>query len=107
MIRCKNNTLYTGISLDYLQRWWQHYSGTGARYVKKVGFGHPVFLQEFPSKSEAMKEENFIKKQDRMYKEELITSSFNLLIKDPQKPNRDWKKKEWEGDIPWDCTIVT
>ena len=102
MIRCKNNAIYTGISTDYLQRWWQHYSGNGgARYVKSNGFSKPVFLQEFPDKSAAMIEENFIKKQDRMYKKELILSSFNLLIKEPNKPLLEWHRRKWKGEPPW------
>lgn len=101
MIRCKNNALYTGISIDYLNRWWQHYQGHGAKYVKNVGFSRPVFLQEFPDKSSAMREENFIKKQDKIYKEEMVISNFNLLLKQPHKPLSDWQNRGWKGRPPW------
>ena len=101
MIRCKNGALYTGISIDYLQRWWQHYSGTGARYVKNNGFSKPVFLQSFPNKSAAMREENFFKKQEKMWKEEMIKSTLNLLNKEPDKPLLEWHKREWKGKPPW------
>ena len=101
MIRCKNNTLYTGISNDYLIRWENHFKGNGARYVASNGFKSPVFLQEFSNKSEAMREENYTKKQDKMYKEEMIKSNLNLLIKDPNKPLFDWQQRGWKGIPPW------
>jgi len=101
MIRCKNGALYTGIATDYLQRWWQHYSGTGAKYVRNVGFEKPAFLQQFPDKSAAMQEENYIKRQDKMYKEEMVKSDLNLLNKHPEMPRLEWIRKEWTGEPLW------
>ena len=84
MIRCLNNALYTGVTIDYERRWEEHKSGRGAKYIRNHGFDKPVFLQTFPNKSEAMKEERFIKQQDKMYKEELVKSELNEIggIKD-------------------------
>ena len=101
MIRCKNNTLYTGVANDYLVRWRQHYKGTGARYVRSNGFLKPVFLHEFSDKSSAMKEESFTKKQTRFYKEELIKSDLNILNLDPALPEKKWKKSGYKGKMWW------
>jgi putative endonuclease len=101
MIRCKDNTLYTGVSIDYLFRWKSHHTGIGAKYIRNNGFHYPVFLQEFPNKTEAMREERFIKKQPKAYKEELIKSRFNILNKEPDKPALDWEKQGYKGVPPW------
>ena len=34
MIRCANNTFYTGWTTDIRRRYQQHKKGTGARYTK-------------------------------------------------------------------------
>ena len=101
MIRCKNDALYRGVTIDYVWRWQEHFKGIGARYILKHGFDKPVFLQEFDNKSEAMLEERFIKKQDKYYKEEMIKSELNILIHDPEKPQLDYTMKGYKGRLPW------
>ena len=85
MIRCGNNALYTGVTVNYIRRWTEHKSGQGARYIASHGYVEPVFLQKFDTKGLAMKEENFIKKQEKMYKEELIKSPLNILAEEKKK----------------------
>lgn len=79
MIRCKNDSIYTGMTGNYIKRWEQHQHGSGARYIKANEFKGPVFLCEFNTRREAIKFERHIKKQGKQYKENLINSCFNII----------------------------
>jgi putative endonuclease len=61
IVKCKDNTLYTGIAKDLGKRIEQHDKGTGARYTK--GRGPVVLVKVFTraTKSEALKLEYKIK----------------------------------------------
>lgn len=72
IVRCSDNTYYTGITTDMDRRLNEHNSGKGAKYTRTRT---PVELeetQEFPDRSSASKEEYRIKKLSRTQKEELI-----------------------------------
>jgi len=101
IILCNNGAYYTGVTNDFLRRWKEHYKGYGAKYIARNGFNKPLFLQKFPSKSEAMKEEYFVKKMGRDYKTQLIKSDFNILKKDPEFPMIQWKLLGFKGEMPW------
>ena len=65
IVKCSDGTLYTGISNNVEKRIEKHNKGKGARYTKTR---RPVTLfksWEFPSKSDAMKEEYRIKQLSR------------------------------------------
>lgn len=65
LVRCSDNSLYTGISTDVEQRIKVHNSGKGARYTKSR---RPVVLIKFfecLTKSEALKLEYKIKQLSR------------------------------------------
>ncbi|MCK4670863.1 MAG: GIY-YIG nuclease family protein [Nanoarchaeota archaeon] len=79
MIRCKDGSLYTGITNDFRKRWKKHKNGTGSRTVKIRGYLAPVFLCSFINKSAAMCAEIHVKKQKRWHKEQMIDSSMNLI----------------------------
>lgn len=79
MIRCSNDTLYTGVTNNFPFRWKQHENGTGSRYIKANGYKEPVFLKSFDTRSEAMIEERRIKKMSKGAKEKMIKSNYNLL----------------------------
>lgn len=102
MILCKNGALYTGVTNDIIRRWREHFTGRGARYIAKYGFVKPVFLQEFPDKSAAMKEERYIKKMGRAYKDELVSSELNILLKDPDYVHAEWINQGYKGLLPWE-----
>ena len=75
MLRCSDNTLYTGITTDVDRRVSEHNgdgAGLGAKYTRArrpVRLGCTV---EYKDRSEASKEEARIKKLTREQKEEYI-----------------------------------
>ena len=79
MIKTTRGGLYTGITNNIERRWNEHKSGRGAKYLKMNGFDKPVYLRKFKNKSEAMRKEVFIKRQSKVYKDELITSNSNII----------------------------
>lgn len=73
IIKTKKNTLYCGYTNDVEKRFSEHISGTGAKYTKAFKPEKIVYTKEFPTKSEALKEEYRIKhKLTRSQKLKLI-----------------------------------
>ncbi len=72
MIRCKDNTLYTGWTNDLYKRIKSHNNGNGAKYTKYRGPVELVYYETFDNKSEALKREIEIKKLTRIEKLDLI-----------------------------------
>ncbi|MEM7595804.1 MAG: GIY-YIG nuclease family protein [Cyanobacteria bacterium P01_A01_bin.83] len=85
MIRCGDNSLYTGISNDVLKRFKVHQSGS-AKAAKYTRNRHPlqlVFSAEIGDKSAASRAEYRLRKLPKRSKELLITgknSLFNLGV---------------------------
>lgn len=78
MVRCSDDTLYTGYSDNVLRRVKTHNNGKGAKYTKCRLPVHLVYVESFSSKSKAMSREWYIKhKLSRKEKEALIRSSVN------------------------------
>ncbi|MBS4537136.1 GIY-YIG nuclease family protein [Clostridium sp. D2Q-11] len=77
ILRCKDNTLYTGWTTNIQKRLEVHNSGKGAKYTRgRI----PVLLEyyeAYQSKSEATKREYAIKKLNKYEKEKLI-KQFNI-----------------------------
>ncbi len=72
ILRCADDTLYTGWTTDIVQRLKAHNSGSGAKYTRSRV---PVALLTswiFDSKSEAMQMEYAIKQMPRQQKLDLI-----------------------------------
>lgn len=72
IIRCKDNSLYTGWTNDLEKRFNDHSNGKGAKYTKGRGPLELVYYEEYFEKREAMKREYEIKKLSKVEKEELI-----------------------------------
>lgn len=72
LILTQDNTLYCGYTDDPKSRFEKHKAGLAAKYTRAHKPLRMVFLREFPTKSEAMKEECRIKKLSRPQKERLI-----------------------------------
>lgn len=68
IIRCKNNTLYTGYTTDITRRMEEHKKGINSKYTKAKGFDKLEVFFESSSKSQAMKLEYYIKKQSKSKK---------------------------------------
>jgi len=91
MIRCKDNSLYTGITLDIQRRYQEHQDsnglGKGAKFLRGKGPLELVYGCCVPTHSAALKLEFKIKKMGKANKESMIASSLNdikplLLIDD-------------------------
>lgn len=77
MLRCKDNSLYTGWCRDLNERVKKHNSGKGAKYTRAKGPCKLVYYEKISNKSEALKREIAIKKLSKEKKEDLVRN-FNL-----------------------------
>ncbi|MBR1425175.1 GIY-YIG nuclease family protein [bacterium] len=74
----EHNTLYCGYSDDVEKRFAEHKEGKGAKYTRAFKPVKIVYTKEFPTKSEALKEEYRIKhKLNKKQKLDLISNSNN------------------------------
>lgn len=74
MVRCADNTIYSGYSTNPVHREQVHNSGKGAKYTRNRLPVKLVYVEMFESKSEAMKREWGLKQLTHKQKEELISS---------------------------------
>lgn len=82
IILTEDNTLYCGYTDDPKKRFEKHKEGLAAKYTRVHKPLKMVYLKEFETKSEAMKEEYRIKHLKRPQKVALIEDlSSNTLIK--------------------------
>lgn len=72
ILRCRDNTLYTGYTVDIDKRIRVHNKGLGAKYTRGRLPVKLVYKEICSSKSEAMKREIRIKKLSRKEKMHLI-----------------------------------
>lgn len=72
IIKCSDNTLYTGITVDVQARIRVHNSGSGSKYVKPRRPATLVYEEECLSRSEATKRELEIKKLSKQQKLRII-----------------------------------
>ena len=74
MIRCEDNSLYTGIAKDCEKRFKEHQNGIGAKYTKSHKPQKIEKIFHCFNRSEATKLEIDIKKISKKEKESLILS---------------------------------
>lgn len=74
ILRCSDNTLYTGWTNDIEARLAAHNEGRGAKYTRGRGPVELVYLERFGTRQEAMRREAYIKRLSRKDKLELIAS---------------------------------
>ena len=72
ILRCEDNSLYTGITTDVEKRLAAHRAGKGAKYTRGRGPLELVYREELPDHSAALKREYEIKSMSRQEKEKLI-----------------------------------
>ena len=71
MVRCRDNSLYTGYTNDPVRRLAVHNSGNGAKYTRSRLPVTLVYQEELPDKIEAQKREWAIKQLTKAQKEAL------------------------------------
>ena len=76
ILKCRDNTLYTGITTDLENRLKKHNSGVGAKYTRGRTPVELMYYESGIDKSQALKREIAIKKLTRIKKEKLI-ENFN------------------------------
>ena len=74
IVRCADNTLYTGIAKDLGLRLEQHNRGDGAKYTRSRLPVELVYSESSASRSAALKREYVIKRLEREQKRMLIES---------------------------------
>lgn len=79
ILRCKDNSLYTGWTTDLNHRLDMHNKGLGAKYTKGRGPCALVYFETFEGKNEALKREHKIKKLSKQAKEEMVKNFKNIL----------------------------
>ena len=72
ILKCKDNTFYTGYTNDLEHRLKMHTEGKGAKYTRGRGPFQVVYLERFSTKEAAMSKEYEIKKRNRKEKMQLI-----------------------------------
>lgn len=72
ILKCNDETLYTGWTNNLDKRLKDHNDGKGAKYTKARRPVELVYYEEFESKEEAMKREYAIKQLSRKQKEQLL-----------------------------------
>lgn len=79
IIRCKENSLYTGYTSDIKRRIEEHKKGINSKYTRAKGFDKLEVYFISDTRSNAMKLESYIKKLSRK-KKLLIIESPELLL---------------------------
>ena len=80
LIRCRDGSLYTGITTDVARRFAEHQGNgdTGAKYLRGRGPLMLVFQKNLGSKSLALGVESRVKKLSKAKKEELIIDNTHI-----------------------------
>lgn len=75
LLRCADDTIYCGYTVDLRERVLAHNKGIGAKYTQVRRPVRLVYSEEFETRSEAMKREAALKKMSRRQKLALIRAS--------------------------------
>jgi len=80
LIRCRDGSLYTGISTDVERRFAAHQANRGARRLRGRGPLELVFTQPLGDRSLALRVEHRIKRWSRADKERLLRGEAALPL---------------------------
>jgi len=72
ILRCRDKSYYTGVTVDVKQRLDRHNSGKGAKYTRSRGPCELVYFEECESEAEARTREREIKGWRREEKQALV-----------------------------------
>ena len=72
MLRCKDNSLYTGYTIDLNKRLKKHNDGKASKYTRSRLPVKLVFYKQVDSKSLGLKLEILLKKLNKKEKEKLV-----------------------------------
>ena len=72
LLRCKDGTLYCGMTNNLENRLKLHNAGKGSAYVRSRGGGQIVYSESFATIGDALRREVEVKKWSKAKKEQLI-----------------------------------
>ena len=72
ILKCKDKTLYCGMTKDITRREQEHNAGKGSAYVRSRGGGKIIYFEKFRTLSKALKREAEVKTFTRQTKLKLI-----------------------------------
>ena len=75
VLRCADDTLYTGYTTDVERRVDEHDAGEGAKYTRGRTPVELVYVESHETRSEAMSREHEIKQFSRDRKERLVSAA--------------------------------
>ena len=75
ILRCGDDTLYTGITVDVEHRFAMHKAGKGAKYTRGRGPLKLVYIEDCGSHSDALQREIAVKRLSRAEKIKLIENN--------------------------------
>jgi putative endonuclease len=78
--RCRDGSLYTGITTDPERRLAQHNSGSGGAYTRAKMPVVMVYREPALNRSGAQQRERAIKRLNRAQKEELVAKSSRVTV---------------------------
>jgi putative endonuclease len=78
IIRCQDNSLYTGYTNDVAARVKKHNEGKAARYTRGRAPVEIAYIEEMADKSAAMRREYEIKQFSKKQKEKLVFNWKNV-----------------------------
>lgn len=74
LVRAANGSLYCGISDNPQRRFAQHQSGKGARFFASSPAVALVYVERWPDKGEALRQERLVKRLRKSAKEHLVAT---------------------------------
>jgi putative endonuclease len=74
ILQCSDGSFYTGYTKNLEQRTRLHQNGKGAKYTKAHKPQRVAYVENFDSRSNAMKREREIKKLSHQQKQDLVNS---------------------------------
>ena len=85
LLRCADDTFYTGWTMDLDRRLEAHNRGTGSRYTRARLPVQLVYAEQTPDKSCSLKREHQVRRLSRKDKEQLV-ALYTHRTMEPHKP---------------------
>lgn len=72
LLKCEDNSIYTGITTDVIRRFKEHKAGIGGHYTRAKRVVKILHTEKYKTRSQALKREAQIKSWPRVQKLALI-----------------------------------
>ncbi|MBQ7889404.1 MAG: GIY-YIG nuclease family protein [Erysipelotrichaceae bacterium] len=72
MLKCNNQSYYTGWTNDFIKRMTAHQRGNASHYTHAFPPVEIVYIEVFKTKNEALRKEVLIKQMNKIQKQEMI-----------------------------------